>query len=120
MRARFGSHITYLSQSYSCSVQSIGSDDPDYIPAGPGGNAAFTDERVFTLNPADLPARPAPGDSLTWDGASYTVLGTRVLEWQGQAISWRTVAYRSTASQPSVKASQQIGAWKLPDGTSLS
>ena len=113
MRARFGTTITYRGTSYAASVASIGDDSPDYIPAGPGANSLFTDERVFSVAPSDFGTRPVPGDTLTWDSATYTVLGVRSIIYMGSPVAWRIVAYRSTAPQATTNDATQLAKWQV-------
>ena len=114
LRARFGSKITYKGATYAASVTSIGSDDPDYMPSGPGGNAAFDDERVFTVSPTAFANRPAPGETITWDGTAHLILGVRAIEFQGVATSWRITTLKQSGPNVSVDQAAQIAALPRP------
>jgi hypothetical protein len=113
MRKRFGITINYLGTSYPAIVKSIGEDSPDYIPAGPGGNSLFTDERVFSVTPSDFGTRPVAGDTIIFDAANYIVLGVRAIMYSSIPVAWRIICYRQTTPKPTSNDAAQAAKWTI-------
>jgi len=107
---RFGTQILLNGVNLPASAASIGNDDPDYMPAGTG-NADFIDTHAFTVTPSGT--KPHAGQTLTWEGNTYVILGIRTIDSESTTASWRIIAYLQAASANAPSDANQIAAWHL-------
>lgn len=115
VRNRFGSQIVIGGRTLSVQVRSLERREREEIPDG-ARNAASADLRVFEGNPADFPAPPFPGSTLTWHGASYTVLlsvpGDD--ELAGVSLTLHITAYLSPPSGQGANEAAQLTKFPAP------
>lgn len=81
-----------------------------------GVNAAATDLRQFRVSPLEFIgiARPVPGNTLSWQGLSYTVLFVLADDLAGHPPVLLINCYRSPAPSADASDTAQLAAWPAP------